>query len=413
MKILIVSQFFPPESGATQSRLYEFASFLVAKGHQVTVITEFPNHPSGRIRPGYRFKLFEREELCGIDVIRCPVLAFQKKNSLKRILFYLSFALSSVIVGLLCIRRGYDIVYTTSPPFFTGIAGLALAFFKGGNFVFEVRDLWPDSAVALGELRNTILLNASLKLESLYYRKSKLVVAVTEGIHKNLITEKGVDEDRSIIVMNGTNPEKFRKIDSDLKARLGLGDKFIIGYAGNFGIAQGMENICQLAKSTSERPDLQDIHFLLIGEGPRKSMVMDFKIGNNLSNMTVVDERQMEEIPKYISIFDAALVPLKKCMIFEGALPTKLFDCMACEIPVIVSINGEAERLVNKFNCGIAVPAEDIEGILSAAIRLRSSPALRKEMGGNGRNAAVRHFSRIRQNDKLEKRLAALGPAKK
>ena len=204
MNILYITQYFYPEVGATQNRALEMASYLVKSGHEVTILTEFPNHPSGIIPKRYRFKLFERERYKGIEVIRSFVKASPNKDFVNRILFYLSFMISSIIAGMKLKNRRYDIVYATSPPLFVGLSGYIISRLKKIKFVFEVRDLWPESAVVMGELKNKKAIQLSEWIERICYKNASRIVVVTKGIHDHL-TQKDIDPDRLWIVPNGAN----------------------------------------------------------------------------------------------------------------------------------------------------------------------------------------------------------------
>ncbi len=249
MRILYISQYFPPEAGATQTRAYEMARNLVRLGHQVTLLAEIPNHPSGVIPPEYRGKWVERATLEGIDVIRLWVKASPVKGFRQRMLFYLSFMLSSTLAGLFLARGRYDLVFATSPPLFVGASGLIIALLKRFPFIFEVRDIWPASAVALGELSNPRAIRWATWLEETCYARAKKIVVVTRGIRLSL-EQRGIPQEKLALIPNGANTDLFQYRSAArhrLRADLNLEDKFIAVYAGIHGVAQGLETLLEAA----------------------------------------------------------------------------------------------------------------------------------------------------------------------
>ncbi len=267
MRILYLSQYFPPESGATQTRAYEMGRNLVRMGHSVTVIGEMPNHPSGIIPREYQGKLFERTQLEGMEVIRVWVKASPVKNFRNRMLFYFSYMINATLAGLLLARGRYDLLIATSPPLFVGGAALALSNLRRIPLVFEVRDLWPESAVALGELTNRRAIALATRLEESCYHKAKKIIVVTNGIYQRLV-QRGIDSDKIAIIPNGANIDLFQFSQQErqvIRKKLGLEGKFVPVYAGIHGIAQGLESVVEAARLLQEA---QDVHILLIGDGP-------------------------------------------------------------------------------------------------------------------------------------------------
>jgi len=401
MKILYITQYFYPEIGATQNRALEMASYLVRCGHRVTILTEFPNHPLGIIPRRYRFKLFERKTYRGIEIIRSFVKASPNKNFINRILFYLSFMTSSFIAGMKLKNRKYDIVYATSPPLFVGLSGYMISRLKNIKFIFEVRDLWPESAVSIGELKNRKAIQLSEWIERLCYKSATKIVVVTQGIYDRL-TQKGIGSDRLQIVPNGANVEMFSfSADNDLfKKELGYQGKFIILYAGIIGLAQGIENLVEVAKLLK---DNEKILFLFVGEGPLKRQLLGLQKSYELNNLCIIDQVSREKVFKYIAAADVCLVPLKKADIFRLALPSKMFDAWACGRPIILTVDGEAKEHLNKANAGIYVDPEDHIGIKKAIIHLFNNPELCQKYGRNGRRYVEKYFSRKVLAQKLKK----------
>jgi colanic acid biosynthesis glycosyl transferase WcaI len=394
MRILYLSQYFPPEAGATQSRAFEMAKNWVRMGHQLTMISEFPNHPSGIMAKTYRGKFVERSNLDGIDVIRVWVKTSPNKNFINRMLFYLTFMLNAVIAGLFMARGKYDLIYASSPPLFVGGAALALSFIKQIPLIFEVRDLWPESAIALGELSNRTVISFATRLENACYRRAKLVVVVTRGIYDRLV-ERGINSSKLAIIPNGANTDMFTFRSASrqqIRHELNLEGKFIAIYAGILGLAQGLETILESANLLR---DNHKIHFLLIGDGPKKVELIDLAKKYNLTNVTFLPEKPTDQIPEYLSAADVALVPLRKVAVFKGVLPSKLFDAWACQRPILITIDGEARAIVEEIQGGIYVPPEEPTKIAEGLIELMNSPDRRDQMGLNGRNYTQATHSRV------------------
>lgn len=406
MRLLYFSQYFPPEVGATQTRAYEMCRYLASRGHAVTVVTEVPNHPSGIIPLHYRGRLSERRLEEGIDVLRLWVSASPEKTFKSRMLFYLSYMGMGMLAGTL-LRGDYDAVYATSPPLFVAPAGMTSAMRRKVPFVLEVRDLWPESAVALGELSNKPAIAAAEKLEWLLYARAARIVAVTEGIKLSLL-ERGLPSSKVALIPNGANTEMFR-FDADgrklLRTKMGLEGKFVAMYAGIHGIAQGLETLLLAAELLQDR---QDIAFLFIGEGPRKAELLRLQDELALDNVRFLSEVPAAEMPAYLSSADCAIVPLRDQEIFRCALPSKMFEAWACSRPVVLSLSGEAERVLHEAGGGISTRPEDAAAIAGAIERLKANPDEAMRMGERGRRFVVSRFSRLEQARKLEELLESV-----
>ncbi len=312
MRILYLSQYFPPEVGATQTRAYEMARGLVARGHHVTMLTEVPNHPSGIIPPAYRGKLWERCPLDGIDVIRLGVITSPHKGFRERMLFYLSYMGMAIAAGLVVgLRRRYDVIYATSPPLFAGLAGAVLNVLLRTRFVFEVRDLWPESAVALGELSSPRAIRLAEGVERFCYRRARRIVVVTQGIARRL-TARGIRPGRVALIPNGANVDEFHpapEVAAALRRDLGLGDRFVAIYAGIHGVAQGMETLVEAARLLQDTPE---IVLLFVGAGPRKAAVAERAAALGLANLCLLSEQPRAAMPGYLTLAGCTIVPLAR-----------------------------------------------------------------------------------------------------
>jgi len=400
MHILYLSQYFPPEVGATQTRAYEMASNWARIGHSVTILSEVPNHPSGIIPQGYHGKLYERSDLDGIDVIRVWVRASPLKNFRNRMLFYLTYMLNASAAGIFLARGHYDLVYASSPPLFVGGAALFLSWIRRIPLVFEVRDLWPESAVALGELSNSRAINWATRLEEACYHRARLIVVVTQGILDRL-AQRGVDPGKLSLVPNGANVDMFHYSDEGrarIRRSLGLEDRFIAIYAGIHGIAQGLDTAIEAAKLLRDDPRM---HIILVGDGPKKAELIELAQLYSLPNLTLLPEQPREQIVNYLSAADVALIPLRNLDIFKGALPSKMFDAWACERPVILSVDGEARQIMEQAGGGIFVHPEDPHALAEQLRQLAVQPDKCQEMGKRGRRFTVENFSRKVLADKL------------
>ncbi len=408
MRILYLSQYFPPEAGATQTRAYEMATGLIRAGHQVTMLTEVPNHPQGIVHPAYRGKLWVREVLDGIDVLHVWVKASPVKTMRTRLVFYLTYMLNATLAGLL-LRHKYDVIYATSPPLFVGGAALALSYLRRTPLVFEVRDLWPESAVALGELKNPRFIRWATWLEEACYHRARRIVVVTQGIYDRLV-ERRIPENKLSLIPNGANTALFHYqpvAGAAVRRELGVVDRFLAVYAGIHGIAQGLETVLQAAQHLEDMR-ASDIHFLMIGDGPCKADLLRLKSEMALSNVTMLDAQPRETIPAYLSAADVALVPLRKLELFKGALPSKIFDAWACECPIVLSMEGEARKVLERAQAGVYVEPESPQGLAQAIQALSKTPDRCRSHGKNGRQFVEAHYSRQAQARRLADLLKSL-----
>jgi glycosyltransferase involved in cell wall biosynthesis len=407
MRILYLSQYFPPEVGATQTRAYEMARGLVRAGHQVTMIAEVPNHPMGVIPSQYRGKLYERANLDGIEVIRVWVKTAPNKTFRTRIAFYLTYMVNAILAGIFLARKRHDLAYATSPPLFVGGSGLALSFFRRLPLVFEVRDLWPESAVALGELRNPRAIALAEQLERACYRHARKIILTTQEM-KNHLENRGVPKAKMQVVRNGANPDLFRfdpVARQQIRDGLGLEGKFVVVYAGLFGLAQALSSVLEAADLAQTRAN--DVHFVFVGDGPTKAELLAQAEQHHLPNVTFIPAQPRASVPAYLSAADAALIPLVRERLI-GALPSKMFDAMACERPILLSAEGEALLVLEQEQVGLSVPPEAPERLCEAILTLKQDPVQAKQYGQRGRPAVIARYSRQAQARQLESILSAV-----
>jgi colanic acid biosynthesis glycosyl transferase WcaI len=406
MRILYLTQYFYPEIGATQTRAYEMASGLARAGHQVTILTEVPNHPQGIIHPAYRGHLWVRERMEDIQVLRVWVKASSIKNPAARICFYLTYMLNATLAGLCLATERYDLIYATSPPLLVGAAGLALSLLRRLPFVFEVRDLWPESAIELGEINRPAAVRLAQAIADLCYRRAARTVAVTQGIYDRL-QQKGIGPERLALIPNGANTDLYRPgpRDASICKRLGLEGKFVLIYAGLHGLIHGTESIIECARLLQQ---YKDILFILIGEGVRKMHLMSLAQEYALDNILFLPAQPECDLPRYLSCADAGLATTKRLPLCEGTIPVKMFSYMACGLPVILAVRGEARQILERAGAGIAVEPEDPAQLCEAILRLKADPEFRRECGRRGREFVLENYDRKAMARRLEELLQAV-----
>ena len=381
--------------GAPAARVSELSRHWAGAGHEVTVLTGFPNHPTGIVPPQYRVKfrhLVSRELIDGVNVVRTWLFPFPNRKAHERMLNYSSFCVSSASTGMFLSRP--DVIIATSPQLLVGLSGWWLAHYKRVPFVFEVRDLWPESLVAVGVGNHNSWLHRSLaRVAGFLYRSSQHIVVVSPAFKDPLITQWGVPPDKVSTVENGVEANLFspQSADPGLRERLAIEGKFVVSYIGTLGMAHGLESVLEAA---SRLRHASQIVFLLIGDGAEKSRITSLARERQLNNVRFLDQQPREQIPAHICASDACLVTLKKNEIFKTVIPTKMLEFMSCARPVIVGVDGQARKIIEDAQAGICVEPENPEQIASAIIQLSSSIDLRELLGRNGRRYIAQHFSR-------------------
>ena len=391
MRITLLCQYFPPEMGAPSARTYEHARHWASLGHEVTVVTGFPNHPTGVIRPEYRGYFIKREQTDGIDVLRTWVYVAANKGFTKRVLNFLSFFLSSFILAALKTGRT-DVVIGTSPQFFCAVSAFLLSRIKRVPFVFEVRDIWPQSAVELGALSNPLIIRALRAIELFLYRRAALIVAVADSTRQYLL-DKGIAAGKVAVIPNGIDAKFLMAaaVPREVRAELGLEGKFIVSYIGTHGMSHALETVLSAAQVLGSD---DSIHFLFVGEGAEKEKLERLAGELQLRNVTFLGQQPRETLLAFYRASDVSLVPLKKLPIFTKVLPSKLFELMGAGCAIVCSVEGEAASLVERAEAGLCVQPENIEQLVDAIRRLRSAPELVARFGANGRRFVTAHYLR-------------------
>jgi len=405
MRILFLTQYCPPEVGAPQNRIFEFAKKLKEFGHEVTILTALPNYPRGEIFEEYKGNKVVIEEIEGIKIVRTSIYATKSKKFTKRLRNYLSFTFSSVIKGAKHIDN-QDVIITESPPLFLGFSGFILAKFKKAKFIFNISDLWPESAIKLGVLHNKLFIKMSVWLEEFCYKKAAAVTCQTQGIVDDIVN-RGFDKNKIHLLTNGVDTKLFKKEnrDEDFRREIGIESKFALCYAGIHGIAQGLQVIIDAAEIVKNEVNIQ---FIFVGDGPEKQDLINLVKEKGLNNVTFLPLQPKTNMPKIVASMDAAIIPLRKLELFKGALPSKMFETLASEIPIILPVQGEAAKLINNANAGIVVEPENSKEIAEAVLKLYNDIELRNELGQNGREYVMENYARENITRKLEKILMNL-----
>lgn len=348
MKILFLTDNFPPEVNAPASRTYDHVVEWRNAGHEITVITCAPNFPKGRVYDGYKNRLYQTEWMDGIKVVRVWSYIAANKGFLKRVLDYISYSITAFFAGLF---QRADVIVATSPQFFTALCGRTLAFWKRRPWIMEVRDLWPESIKTVGAMSDNAIIRYFEWEEMRCYRSAKRIVVVTDSFRRTL-TARGVAAEKIDVVKNGANRELFKPVPKDeaLAAELGLAGKRVIGYIGTHGMAHKLDFILHCAKGMQGN---SNCHFLFIGAGAEKERLLKIKEEEHLDNVTMLDPVPKTEVWRYISILDVCLINLKKSPLFTTVIPSKIFENAGMEIPILMGVEGEAKEIIEHYGAGL------------------------------------------------------------
>jgi len=405
MKILYVSQYFPPEMGAPSARAAELSRHWAAAGHDVTVLTGFPNHPTGVVPPEYQDKfrrLIAHEQTDGVNVVRTWLLPFPNRKAYERMLNYSSFCASAATTGLFLSRP--DVVIASSPQMLVAVSGWWLAQWKRVPFVFEVRDLWPESLAAVGMSDGNSLLHRSLaRIAGFLYSHADRIVVVAPAFEDYLVEHWRVPREKISVIENGVEtelfaPEPFSAEAAALRKELDAEGKFVVSYIGTMGMAHGLETI--IAAAVQLQTTNPEIVFLMLGEGAEKEHIVALAQQRGLNNLRFVDQQPRERIPAYISASDVCLVPLKKTDLFKTVIPTKMLEFMSCARPVILGVDGQARAILEEARGGLVIEPENSDALVSAIRYLTANREAGLELGQNGRGYIVRKFSRSNTAEK-------------
>jgi colanic acid biosynthesis glycosyl transferase WcaI len=405
MRFGILTQYYPPEMGAPQARLSDLARRLREHGHEVTVLTAMPNYPSGRVQKGYR-TLFCREELDGVQVLRAGILPTKSVALVPRLTSYFSFVASSLLIGALALPR-VDFLLTESPPLFLGITGFLLARWKRAKWIFNVSDLWPESAVRLGVVGEGLGLRVARRLEAFCYRRAWLVSGQSREILDDIQRRfpgvptyhlsNGVDT--TVFQPGRASPEARQRLIGDAEA-----GECVAVYAGLHGVAQGLDQILEALARADRKGPLT----VFVGDGPERDRLVRRGAELRLHSVRFLEPVPREDVPGLLASADIAIVPLK--IRLPGAVPSKIYEAMASRVAVLLVAEGEAADIVRQAGAGVVVKPGDVAGLADALVRLAGDPNRRREMGSAGRASALASFDRSAITESFLRRLEDSAP---
>ena len=404
-RILFLTSYYPPEKGAAAVRVSETAACLMRRGHQVMVLTTFPNYPTGIVPPEYRGHVIQEETLDGVRVVRVWSYVTANKGFLRRILAQFSFGCFAAMLGWRAVGRP-DVIIVESHPLFNAISGRLLSWLKRCPFVFMVSDLWPESAVQLGLLRNRVLIWLAERLEWSTYKRSSFVWALTEGIRTRLI-ERGLLPEHIFLLTNGVDTTKFRPVPREqARAKLDWDDRFTVLYAGTHGPSHGLITLLDAAEQLK---DEGEIHFILAGDGAEKADLMAHAQERKLSNVTFLEAQSHDRIPLLLAAANVSWIHWRRLPVFEGGLPLKMFEAMGCGRPILLGVDGEPRRLAEqKAGAAVYFESGNSNALVDGILYLKSHPEVAELLGQRGRMYVEVNYSRDQLTAQLDARLAVL-----
>jgi len=385
MRVLLIAQYFPPEIGAAASRWGDYVDILVQRGHKVTVLCGMPNYPQGKRFDGYNNLWVKREKKSSnLRIIRSAVWANDRKSTFKMLGNYLSFAFSGVMNAIKI--RNVDLIVLSSPPLFAGIIGMILSSIRKYKMLLDVRDIWPESVVVLGGMKSKWLIKLGRLLESKVYRSASGYIFPVPGFQKYFKSHHPLQMKKPMFnLMNGVHEDFLVKTK---ETQLASQKDFTVLYSGNMGMAQGLEVVLEAASQLKDYP----IQFKLIGDGVCKTSLIQMAKSMGLSNMTFLDSISREALISEMHNASVCLVPLKNNPLFRNAIPSKIFEIMACKKPVILGVEGEAAGIIQQYNCGTVVSPENPLELKNIILKYYESKDLIIFHGNNGVRAVTEHL---------------------
>ncbi|OGJ86662.1 MAG: hypothetical protein A2268_13225 [Candidatus Raymondbacteria bacterium RifOxyA12_full_50_37] len=408
MTIIFLTHYFPPEVNAPASRTYENAKRWVVAGHRVRVVTCVPNCPDGIVYKGYRNRLFQKEMVDGIEVIRLWTFIAPNKGAFRRILNYLSYMVAAIAVGMFICKP--DIMIATSPQFFCGFAGAVIKKIRRFCFVLEIRDIWPESITTVGAMKKGKVIRFLEALEKVMYNSADHVVAVGEGYRENIVA-KGVARGKTSVVYNGADVERYVPMTANaaFKDKYHLSGNMIIGYIGTVGMAHGLEVMIRAAQKTRDR----DWTWMVVGDGARRENLEQRSNEADLSNLIFTGRLPKEEMPRVWSALDICFIHLRKTDLFTTVIPSKMFEAMAMEKPIIMGVQGEASDILLRSGAGFIIEPENEDMLIQIVKQFADNPSQLEMLGKKGRlfvqeffnrNALAEQYLTILENQRCEKK---------
>ncbi|WP_371372111.1 glycosyltransferase family 4 protein [Sporomusa aerivorans] len=402
MNIFIICQWFPPEHAPIGVMLKELSQDLTDLGHSVTVITGFPNHPNGIVYQGYKKKLFLQETVEGVNLIRCYLFTSPDKSFFKRVMNFLTFAVTSFLAALTLPNQ--HIQFVVSPPITNGLVAIILKKLKGIKLVFNIQDIYPDVAITTGVIQNPVLIKLLKRYEQIIYDQADQITVISHGFEKNLLS-KGVIKNKITVIPNwiDTNEVYPRERDNSFARKHGLIDKFVVLYSGTIGLISGAEVLVECAAMLQS---YKDIVFLFVGEGIVKDNIQHAATARDLTNMYFLPFQPREFLSDVQSTADVSVVTLKKGK-GKTSVPSKVLGFMAAARPVIASVDADSDtaQLIKNANCGFCVEAESAECIKSAVLYFYNDRFSGRTLGANGRIYLESHFHRNKVTSCYERAL--------
>lgn len=397
MRVLILTQWYPPEPAML---LQELAQSLQGLGHEVSVLTGFPNYPSGELYPGYRIRLHQRETLAGVPIVRVPLYPEHSNSGARRVLNYASFALSAAVLGPLISSRP-DVIFVYHPPLTIGLPAYVLSRLWRVPFVYQIQDMWPETLSATGMFNNKRLLRWIGRFALWVYGKAHDILVSSPGFCRNLV-EKGVPSQKIHVISNWVDPQTYYRAEPDaqLAQELGLAGRFNVMFAGNMGEAQGLETVIEAAKllESDER-----VQFILVGDGIALPRLLQLAQQQNLANVRFLGRYPSQEMPRLYALADALLVHLKDDPLFRITIPHKTLAYLGSGKPVLAAVAGDVASLITSNGAGIACEPENPQALAAAVHSLQSlSEQERQAMGERGMLAARTEYSRDALVGKIE-----------
>ena len=390
MHILFLTDNFPPEVNAPASRTFEHCREWVAHGAKVTVITCAPNFPKGKVFKGYKNRLWQSEVMDGIRVIRVLTYITANEGFAKRVLDYVSFMLTGAVAALFV--RKVDVVVGTSPQFFTACAAWMVGVLKCVPWVFELRDIWPESIKAVGAMQDSLAIRVVEWIELFLYRHASRSVAVTHAFKDTLI-RRGIDSNKIDVITNGVDLSNFSPLpkDAGLITELGLNGCFVAGYIGTHGLAHSLETLLDAAQTLQQMPGAENIRILFLGDGAKKAEMVESARTRGLHNVVFVASVPKDQVPRYWSLLDVSIIHLRKADLYTSVIPSKLFECMGMGIPVLHGVAGESAVIVQTEQVGDVFESENNQQLVEALLKLRADETRIKRYQTNGKSAAKRY----------------------
>ncbi|MDD5773357.1 MAG: glycosyltransferase family 4 protein [bacterium] len=388
MKIIMLTQWCYPEPGP---RVHELAAALLKKGHKVTIITGFPTVPYTHFYKEYRLSLWRWDKYENVDILRLLHFPHGGKSPIKRILHYASFMISVIIIGNIFVKKA-DCMYVFLPPPTTGIAAWGLKLFHNIPLVYDIQDIWPEAVMASGMVKSKSFINLLAGIENFIYPKAAGISVPSSGYKKNLI-KKGVPSEKIAVIPNWADENIYKPAayNDKLAERLGMKNKFNILFAGNLGLAQGLETIILSAELLV---DLNDIQFVFAGDGVEEERLKSLCKIKGLGNVLFLGRFPAKDISDICAIADVLLVHLKRDPLFNLTVPSKTISYMACGKPILMAVEGDASDLILSSAAGIVCPSDNSKELSSAVRKFKNtSKAERELMGKSAREYFLKNFT--------------------